>query len=137
MRKVGRKSSHERRYNSVADWPNTPEIDGFFWNVSTGPTLEEARWAEENTLLELGCPWGRLALFACFGERRHAELPDDSHPAPHLPAVDRPDSGRLRDPAGGLRAGLRRRPPAAGPAAPHATPAPPRWRNLRRRTHTG
>ena len=34
---VPRKSRHERRYNSAADWPNTPRNDGFFWNLVAPP----------------------------------------------------------------------------------------------------
>jgi hypothetical protein len=51
---VHRKSRHERRYNSAADWPNTPETDGFFWNLNpdaeapTGPSEADAKWASEN-----------------------------------------------------------------------------------------
>src|SRR6478609_5872023 len=62
---------------------------------------------KEETLLGLGRLWDRLSPFTCFGERWHAELPDDPHSAPHLPAVDRPDDGCFPDPLDGLRAGLR------------------------------
>jgi hypothetical protein len=32
----------------AAEWPSTPEIDGFFWELGpepSGPTEAEARWA--------------------------------------------------------------------------------------------
>ncbi len=40
MKNVRRQSRHERRYKSAADWPDTTDINGFFWN--TGPTPQDA-----------------------------------------------------------------------------------------------
>jgi hypothetical protein len=41
------KSAPERG-KSAAEWPMSPEIDGFTWELGPGPTEADPQWAAEN-----------------------------------------------------------------------------------------
>lgn len=79
---VPRKSRHERRYNSAADWPDTPRNDGFFWNLvapaevePTGPSEADAKWSAENLNADDGHDeipdhvWDQMAEEAAMQDR--------------------------------------------------------------------
>jgi hypothetical protein len=36
------------RYRSAADWPSSPEIDGFVWELGPEPSEAGAQWAAEH-----------------------------------------------------------------------------------------
>lgn len=42
------KVRHASRPTSANDWPSTPEIDGYVWNLGPEPSEPDAAWAVEN-----------------------------------------------------------------------------------------
>lgn len=48
MGSVPNKSTQRRTFTSANDWPSTPEIDGYVWNIGPDPSDADAAWAAEN-----------------------------------------------------------------------------------------
>ncbi len=37
--------SRQRRFLTPLEWPSTPEVDGYTWELGPGPATADARWA--------------------------------------------------------------------------------------------